>query len=165
VSLKTFLSKVRGEPTLERAEKAYAGGRKVDAAQMFRVLAEGGSEAAQVRLAKLYETGEGVLQNFVEAARWYRKAAEKGSETSQARLGEMYLTGMSPAKTATAAALARIEGGSDQESLIKRLYPQGLSLPQDSKEAAHWNTLAAEGAMPAPRRASVTNTRPAWAWS
>jgi uncharacterized protein len=114
VSLRNLLSRVAGraEPTLDRAEKEFAQGRKADAAAMFRALAEGGSEAAQVRLAKLFETGEGVLQNFVEAARWYRKAAEQGSETSQARLGEMYLTGMSPPRIATPAALSKLEESS-----------------------------------------------------
>jgi len=31
---------------------------------LFRELAEGGSAHAQLRLAQMYETGEGVLQSF-----------------------------------------------------------------------------------------------------
>ena len=129
---------------MERAEAAYAEGKKSDAAAMFRVLAEEGSEGAQLRLAKLYETGEGVLANVLEAARWYRSAAEQGSWVAQSRLGEMYLTGMAVPDTATPAAPQRLEEGPDQQSLLKRLYPKGLALPQDPEQAARWNPLAAE---------------------
>jgi TPR repeat protein len=81
--------------TLERAESTYAQGNKADAAALFRALAEGGNAQAQLRLAQLYEHGEGVLQNFVEAVRWFRSAAEQGLVPAMARLGEIYLTGMS----------------------------------------------------------------------
>jgi len=112
LGIRSFLSKVassKREPTLEHAESAYAKGRKADAAAMWRALAEGGSEPAQLRLGQIYERGEGVLQNFVEAARWFRSAAEQGSVIAQARLGEMYLTGMAAPDTATPAALQRLE--------------------------------------------------------
>jgi TPR repeat protein len=110
LSIRSFLSKVtrrEREPTLARAEEEFAQGRKADAAAQFRLLAEGGSEQAQLRLGQLYEGGEGVLQNFVEAAQWFRRAAEQGSVAAQARLGEMYLTGMAAPDTATPAASRR----------------------------------------------------------
>jgi hypothetical protein len=56
------LSKRKREPTLERAEQAYSEGRRSDAAALFRALAETGSAQAQLRLAQLYERGEG--ENF-----------------------------------------------------------------------------------------------------
>jgi TPR repeat protein len=34
-----------------------------------------GSMQAQIRLGRLYERGEGVLQSFVAATGWYRSAA------------------------------------------------------------------------------------------
>src|ERR1700722_7790196 len=69
VSIRSFLSNVvpKRAPTLERANRAYAEGRKADAAVLFRALAEDGSALAQLRLAQLYERGDGVLQSFVEA--------------------------------------------------------------------------------------------------
>ena len=147
MSLRTLFAKVTGhkpEPTLDSAEKALAAGRKSDAAVKFRALAEAGSAAAQVRLAKLYENGEGVLQNFVEAAKWYTKAAEQGSAAAQGRLGEIYLTGLAaPPDLATPTALARLEE-SPQESLLRRLYPEGLRIAQDPELAARWNLRAAQ---------------------
>jgi TPR repeat protein len=125
------LSKHKREPTLERAEEAYSEGRKSDAAGLFRALAEGGSAQAQLRLAQMYERGEGVLQSFVEAVRWFRSAAERNSVPAITRLGEIYLAGMSAPQTATPAALARLEEEGDTDSLLKRLYPQGLAVPPD----------------------------------
>ena len=132
---------LKPDPTLDGAEKAFAAGRKSDAAATFRALAEGGSAAAQVRLARLYESGEGVLQNFVEAAQWYTKAAEQGCVAAQARLGEIYLTGLAPPPVATAAALARIEDSRGEDSLLKRLYPGGLRINQDAELAISWRSM------------------------
>jgi len=61
---------------------------------------------AQLRLAELYERGDGVPQSFAEAERWYRSAAEQGSVGAQARLGQIFLTRLAPPDTATAAARA-----------------------------------------------------------
>ena len=145
MSIRTFLSKVvpKRAPTLERANTAYTEGRKVDAAAQYRALAEEGSVLAQLRLAQLYERGEGVLQSFVEAVRWFRSAAEQGSVPAMARLGDIYLSGMAAPGTATPAALVRLDESASQESLVKRLYPQGLSVRQDPAQAAHWNLRAA----------------------
>ena len=145
VSIRSFLSKFapKRAPTVARAEKAYAQGRHADAATLYRALAERGSMQAQLRLGQLYERGEGVLQSFVEAVRWFESAAEQGSVSAMARLGEIFLTGMTPPDTATPAALVRLDERAGQESLLKRLYPQGLAVPQDPEQAAHWNSRAA----------------------
>ena len=111
MSIRSFLaSPFKRRATIERAEDAYAKDRKADAAALFRELAEGGSAHAQLRLAQLYERGEGVLQSFVEAVRWYRSAAEQGSANAQARLGEIYLTGMAAPDTATTAGACSVWG-------------------------------------------------------
>ena len=56
----------------------YAQGRHAEAAALWRALAERGDLDSQLRLAQLYERGDGVLQSFVEAERWYRSAADQG---------------------------------------------------------------------------------------
>src|ERR1700731_3061992 len=95
------LSKRKREPTLECAEEAYAQGEKSEAAAIFRTLGGSGSAQAQLRLAQMYERGEGVLQSFVEAVRWFRSAAGQNSLPAITRLGEIYLTGLSAPQTAT----------------------------------------------------------------
>jgi len=141
VGIRTALSKLskrRREPTLERAEEAYSEGRKSDAAAMFRALAESGSAPAQLRLAQMYERGEGVLQNFVEAVRWFRSAAEQDSGPAVLRLGEIYLTGLSAPQTATPAALARLENVLAAFDRLGALHAEGVGLPQDFEAAAQW---------------------------
>jgi TolC family type I secretion outer membrane protein len=138
---KTFSSK---RHTASRAERAFVAGRFADAATMFRELADIGNVVAQLRLAQLYEHGQGVLQSFVEAVRWYRAAAEQGCVQAQARLGEIYLTGLEPPATASASAIERIHAPEAGGSLLNRLFPQGLSVRPDPQQAAHWNNAAAQ---------------------
>jgi hypothetical protein len=40
-------------------------------------LAEEGDAESQFRLGVMYETGQGVPQDYAEAVRWYRKAAQQ----------------------------------------------------------------------------------------
>ena len=49
---------------------------KAEAAKWYRRAAEQGEEDGMCCLGFLYETGEGVKQNWREAVKWYRKAAE-----------------------------------------------------------------------------------------
>jgi len=55
--------------------------------------AEGGNAAAQLKLARAYESGVGISQDDQLAALWYRKAAEQGNSEAQDSLGAKYLTG------------------------------------------------------------------------
>ena len=81
-------SRKRGS-AMERAESAYTDKQYAEAAALFREQAETGDAAAQLRLAQLYESGQGVLQSFVEATSWYSEAARQGSVPAQARLGKL----------------------------------------------------------------------------
>ena len=56
-------------------------------------LAEGGDTTAQWNLGVMYDTGEGVVQDYREAFKWYTKAAEQGDVDAQNNLGVMYDTG------------------------------------------------------------------------
>ena len=50
----------------------------------YRLAAEKGDALAQFKLGLMYESGEGVPQDFAEAVRWYRLDAEQGSAAAQA---------------------------------------------------------------------------------
>ena len=148
MSLRTFLStrlSGKGERLAKRAEQAMEARRYADAARLFRELADAGHADAQIRLAQLYERGQGVVQNFVEAVRWFRAAADQGSVAATARLGEIYLTGLeAPSATASASAIAQIESSEAESSVLKRLFPGGLSVRKDLEQAFTWNTAAAQ---------------------
>lgn len=55
--------------------------------------AQQGDAKAQVFVAYLYETGQGVKQNYTKAADWYGKAAQQGNPEAQTQLGNMYRMG------------------------------------------------------------------------
>jgi TPR repeat protein len=55
--------------------------------------AEQGDAKAQVFVAYLYETGQGVDQNYTKAAEWYGRAARQGNPVAQTQLGNMYRLG------------------------------------------------------------------------
>jgi hypothetical protein len=51
----------------------------------------------------MYDTGEGVAQDYVEAIKWYRKAADKGFEPACFNLGLKYDNGQGVAQDFTEA--------------------------------------------------------------
>ncbi|HON95242.1 MAG TPA: tetratricopeptide repeat protein [Deltaproteobacteria bacterium] len=55
--------------------------------------AQQGDAKAQLFVAYLYETGQGVKQNYAKAAQWYGKAARQGNPEAQTQLGDMYRQG------------------------------------------------------------------------
>jgi hypothetical protein len=58
------------------------------------VLAEQGSARAQTRLGFMFETGDGVPQNYAEAVYWYGRAAEQGDPDAQYLLGNCLNLGL-----------------------------------------------------------------------
>ena len=59
---------------------AYERGDYATALREWRPLAEQGNAKAQVNLGVMYETGQGVPQDYREAVAWYRGSAPKPTE-------------------------------------------------------------------------------------
>ena len=55
--------------------------------------AEQGDAAAQFNLALMYDSGQGVTQDYKKALKWYRLAAEQGYLSAQYNLGWMHTNG------------------------------------------------------------------------
>ena len=147
------------------AERALAAKRAAEAAKIFRELAEAGDATAQLRLAQLYERGQGVLQSFVDAVHWFRAAAEQGSVPAQARLGEIYLTGLEPPATASPSAIARMPARPPGRRGQARVAPQSHCIPRPRRAPGPRAGRGVEcgrrqgGRMPTRRRGSATSTR------
>lgn len=73
---------------------AGAAQAQTDPIAALRASAEQGGSAAALELARRYEAGDGVLQNFARAAEWYARAAEAGSAEAANRLGRMHHAGL-----------------------------------------------------------------------
>jgi len=56
-------------------------------------LAEKGQAKEQFLLARCYENGDGVKQDYDEAYKWYMKALEQGNSDAQMLIGYRYLNG------------------------------------------------------------------------
>ena len=73
---------------------AFVAGDYQTALREWRPLAEQGDADAQLGMALMYESGEGVPQDDAEAVRWYRLAAEQGHASAQNSLGLNYQLGV-----------------------------------------------------------------------
>jgi TPR repeat protein len=109
--------------------------------------AEAGNPRAQFALAIMYDTGDGVLQDFPTALVWFRRAAEGGYDVAEAKLGLMYLVGWAVARDPAEAARwyrkAADQGNLIAQIRLARLYAAGIGVPRSLVEAALWARLAA----------------------
>ena len=69
---------------------AHGRGDYVTAARLLTPLAQHGYPRAQTMLGFMYESGQGVPQDYDAAAYWYRQSAELGDATAQSLLGLLY---------------------------------------------------------------------------
>ena len=58
--------------------KAYKTGKKDDAVEAYRYAAEKGHAGAQWKLARMYDTGDGVAENDYEAYKIYERIVQQG---------------------------------------------------------------------------------------
>lgn len=59
----------------------------------YKMAAEQGDPVAQYHLGLSYDSGQGVIPDYVEAVRWYRRAAQQGYAIAQHAIGYMYRVG------------------------------------------------------------------------
>jgi TPR repeat protein len=132
---------------LEDGEAAFSRGDYATAQRLWRVLAEQGDAKAQLRLGSMYESGKGVVQNYVEAARWLRLAAEQGNADAQSNLGAMYEKGRGVTQDYKEAVrlyrLAAPQGSKEAQQNLAAMYFFGMGITQDYVRALMWNEVAA----------------------
>ena len=109
--------------------------------------AEAGNPRAQFALAIMYDTGDGVTQDFPTALVWFRRAANGGYDVAEAKLGLMYLVGWAVPRDAQEAARwyrkAADQGNAIAAARLARLYAHGIGVPRSLVDAAVWARLAA----------------------
>lgn len=128
---------------LRLLEAGDAAGAMTD----LRDLAQAGFVIAQYRLAKLYESGEGVAPDLAQARLWTERAAAGGNRNAMHDLGVYYVRGEgAPRDEATAfrwfqAAAER--DLADSQYNLGVLYEQGRGVEANAGEALFWFRLAA----------------------
>jgi TPR repeat protein len=73
--------------------KADAPAYTPQQAAALRAAADKGDAAAQLKVGRMYATGDGASQDTTEAVTWYRKAANQGLAEAQFTLGDVLQTG------------------------------------------------------------------------
>lgn len=110
--------------------------------------AEAGLPLAQYRLAKLYESGDGVELDPMRALSWTERAAAGGNVRAMHDLGFYYARGDAATLDETAAfrwfRQAAEFGLADSQYNLGILYQQGRGVSADVAEALFWFTLAAD---------------------
>ncbi|MCX6594785.1 MAG: tetratricopeptide repeat protein [Acidobacteria bacterium] len=114
--------------------------------QETRKAAERGDAKAQFSLGVMYDSGQGVPQDYAEALRWFRKAADQGHTSAQFNLGVMYANGQGVPENAAEGVRwyrkAADQGDALAQVELGRIYAEGQGVPQDYATAHMWLSLA-----------------------
>lgn len=119
-----------------------------EAVTRLQRLAEAGFAMAQYRLAKLYESGQGVAPDLVQARQWTERAAAAGNRNAIHDLGVYYARGEgAPRDDASAFRYfqqAAELGLVDSQFNLGVLYDEGRGVEANQGEALFWFMLAAQ---------------------
>jgi TPR repeat protein len=144
---------VPGVPNGPEADRALAAAMadlqagRPGAVARLRGLAEAGMPRAQLQMARLYESGQGVPADRAEARRWTARAADAGAPVALYNLAMYYLEGAGgPRDDAMGARLLRraATGGlADAQFNLGMLYEAGQGVDRNLAEAYKWFQIAA----------------------
>ena len=149
--------------SLSDARRALDIADFLNAAKLFRPLAEEGNAEAQFALAEMYDEGEGVAEDHAQALRWYRLAAGQGYAAAQTALGRIYSTGAVVSQDFAEAfkwdQLAAQQGVAMAQFELGWLYRMGDGAPRDHVRAYMWFDLAAQASFVERQRDLFAKTR------
>ncbi len=133
--------------------RAYERANKLTAAvERYRKAADQNYAAAQLALAELYATGQGIARDNQQYIFWARKAADQGYAVAQDALGYVYLEGRGvPEDDQQAAAWFRKaadQGYAFAQFSLGAMYANGRGVPEDDQQAVAWYRKAAEYGLP-----------------
>ena len=121
-------------------------GRIADGVELVRAAAEDGLAAAQYRVSKLYENGQGVPRDLAQSRAWTARAAEGGSVKAMHDLAVFYANGEGgPLNYAGAVQWFRQAaeyGLVDSQYNLGVLYEQGMGVTADEGQALYWFGVA-----------------------
>lgn len=134
----------------EDLRKGFESAQKGDftsALKFWQPLAEKGVAQAQSYLGLMYDSGQGVPQDYKLAVKWYTLAAEKGFAQAQFNLASMYENGQGVPQDYKLAVkfytLAAEQGEADAQTNLGVMYYSGKGVSQDYIKAYMWMNLAA----------------------
>jgi len=145
-----YCKQLPGAGLYDQAGARFQAGDHAGAAQIVSKAAEAGNAMAQLRLALMYDQGDGVPRSSKSAFAWYKRAAAQGEPESQNQMGLFYELGEGVPEDWDLA--ARLYQASALQSWTKgqfsfgRAYQFGIGVPQGRKQAIVWfQKSAAQG--------------------
>ncbi|MDX1344359.1 MAG: tetratricopeptide repeat protein [Sedimenticolaceae bacterium] len=117
---------------LETGIKAYSKGQFEKAYPILHHHADLGNARAQMYLCRLYQQGDGQLENADLAYQWCKRAAADGLDEAQFELGVMYLEGVGIEQNDDQALewifRASLQGHEQAERLMNEILQGGFSI-------------------------------------
>ena len=126
----------------DQAGARFQAGDHAGAAKLVTRAAEAGNALAQLRLALLYDQGDGVTRSAKAAFEWYSRAAAQGEPESQNQVGLFFELGEGVPENWDLA--ARLFQASAQQGWMKgqfsfgRACQFGIGVPQNRQLAIAW---------------------------
>jgi TPR repeat protein len=139
---KQYCQQLPANDIYDQAGARFQAGDHAGAAKLVTRAAEAGHAVAQVRLALLYDQGDGVPRSAKAAFEWYSRAAAQGEPESQNQVGLFYELGEGVPENWDLA--ARLFQASAQQGWMKgqfslgRAYQFGIGVPQNRQLAIAW---------------------------
>jgi TPR repeat protein len=137
-----FCAQLPGNEFYVQAGARYQAGDKSGAAQLVRRAAEAGNAVAQLRLALMYDQGDGVPQSAKTALQWYQRAAALGEPESQNQVASFYELGEGVEENWDLSARLRqasaSQGWMKGEFSFARAFQFGIGVPQSRPQAIAW---------------------------
>ena len=137
-----FCQQLPGSALYAQAGGRFQAGDHAGAAKLLTSAAQAGHPLAQLRLAIMYEAGDGVPRDSKAAFGWYGRAASVGEPAAQRELGGYYEDGAGVAENWDLAAklyqASAAQGWSKGQLALGRAYEFGIGVPQDRQQAIAW---------------------------
>lgn len=130
------------------ADALYGSGRFEEAFAAYAEQASDQNGTAMLRMAQMFEAGEGVAASRTRALTWYRRAAAHDVAEAHFRIGQMYETGIGVPRNYAEAVRAYREaadlGLAGGLVALANLYADGSGAMPDTSEAARLLKQAAD---------------------
>jgi Sel1 repeat len=137
-----YCRQLPGWDLYEQAGEHFKSGDHAGAAKIVLSSAKAGNPIAQLRLAMLYEAGDGVPRDKKEAFAWYLRAAQAGEPGAQSEVGGYYEEGDGVPENWPVAAQwyqqSAGQGWMKGEFALGRCYEFGMGVPQNRQNAVYW---------------------------
>jgi TPR repeat protein len=142
-----YCKQLPGASLFDQAGERFKVGDHAGAAQLVRKAADAENAVAQLRLALMYDQGDGVPRSARTADIWYSRAAAHGEPESLSQMGHNYEVGEGVDENWDLAAklyeASALQGWVRGQFALGRAYQFGIGVPQDRQQAIAWFRKAA----------------------